>query len=160
MRNIFLSVVFLSILLLGCSNTQHLSESVDVSGADNQSIIESESFGESVVVGDILIREHQHIETKWDQIEEGWRVDISELDFWDDTNAISSNQDAVAVGKAIITELHNRGKFFDHQFVSLDHSLDDDVWYLLLRRPNTYGDYIWVGIRGSDGCLLGAYSTH
>ena len=160
LKNVFLSVVFLSILLFGCSNAPRSSESADTSGASSQNIIESVSFDDPVVIDDILIWEHQYIETEWDQIEEGWRVDISELDFWGDTNAISSNQDAVAVGKAIITELHNRGKFSEHQFVSLHHSLDDDVWYLMLGRPNTYGDYIWVGINGSDGCLLGAYTTH
>ena len=162
MGKIILIVTCLAILLLGCSDTLHPitpTEEVSISTEDT-SIAYSEPLPESVLVDGIDVSEIQYVKTEWDKIEEGYRVDVTELDLWNETNAVDTNHAAVATGKAIIEELHSKDRYPEHNLIWVCHSIEDHAWYYLYRRPWVYGDYLWVGIDGNDGNLLGAYTTH
>lgn len=162
MKKVILLAICLVILLSGCNNIPQYSEPTEAISVptEDTSIAYSEPLPGSVLVDGIDVSEIEYVKTQWDKIEDGFRVDITELDLWNETNAVDTNHAAVATGKAIIDELHSKDRYPEHDLIWVYHSIEDHAWYYLYRRPWVYGDYLWVGIDGNDGSLLGAYTTH
>lgn len=163
-RTIILATI-LAIFLIGCSDTPYYDKPTESAGVPTEETcvpteILSMFFDESVIVDGITIGSWPYIKTEWDKIEDEFTVDITELDLWKETKVVDTNQIAVDVGKAIIAELHSRGRYSEHELAGAYLSIEDHVWYYLYIRPFTYGNYLWVGIDGNDGSLLGAYRTN
>lgn len=107
-------------------------------------------------------------ETEWSGIE--WEkiefpIDSKEVVIPKNVKAISTKEEAINIGKAIIKNFWENNKFTNYILLTVVHSTKDNVWrfdYSIDQRKNTDGTYLlcggfYVAIDGSNCNVIKAW---
>ena len=147
MRKVVLIFTLLFLLSFdGCNNT---SSNSDIEG--------------STAMQEINLTETEWCGINWDQIE--FLVDLSEIEFIEETKSIETRKDAIEVATTLIEKCHEIGKFSSYTLLSITHSTKDNVWrfdYSIDQRNKDNENLVdcgclYVAIDGNEGKLIKAW---
>ena len=99
----------------------------------------------------------------WDEI--GLPVDPKEVILPANVNSISTKEDAIIIGQAIIENHWNNNRLLDHVLISVVHSTKDNIWffeYSIDQRDKNVEELMecggfYVAIDGNTGEIVKAW---
>jgi len=158
MKKILLILTFFTLFLSGCKENVGISGVSDISKPNNTSDTREVPNMEKI---EFLEIEKAGIE--WDKIE--FPINPKEVEFSADIKSISSKEDAISIGEAIIENCWNNNKFTTYVLLKVVHSTEDNIWcfyYSIDQRDKDVDDLIdcggfYVAIDGNDCNIIKAW---
>ena len=143
MKKVMILLMSLILFLAGCGNEPGSSDVSDNGSSCNTSNSSNEK--------EPNMQEPKFVEIEWaginwDQIE--FPIDPKEIEIPIDVKTISTKEEAIRVGEAIIKNCWKNNKFPDYVFLTIVHSTKDNIWrfdYSIDQRDKDVNDLIDCG---------------
>jgi len=153
MKKIAAALLLATMLLSGCKvSTGSEGRPNEVPNTNEASNMEKVEFSEIESLG-----------IDWDEI--GLPVDPKEVILPANVNSISTKEDAIIIGQAIIENHWNNNRLLDHVLISVVHSTKDNIWffeYSIDQRDKNVEELMecggfYVAIDGNTGEIVKAW---